>query len=144
MEHGRYRVENSEGHSDRWFNVSLGLKEGCSAAPIEFSIYQSFIMKDLKSRLLENPDESVRVGFGSDEFNDCPLIRENLPARKVRWARTVEGTSKSVSPPLVRRRHHEFVHAASQRIVETDVRRLEAHLERRQMGAHHCRKRSGR
>ena len=97
MEHARYRVKNSEGHSDCWFNMSLGLKEGCPAAPIEFSIYQSFIMRDLKSRLLDNSDESVRVGFGFEEFNDLPLIRENPPAKKVSWARMVEGTSKSVN-----------------------------------------------
>ena len=36
MEHARYRVKNSEGHDDKWFCVSLGLKEGCPAAPIEF------------------------------------------------------------------------------------------------------------
>ena len=97
MEHAKNRVKNSEGHSDRWFHMSLGLKEGCPAAPIKFSIYHSFIMKDLKSRLLENPDESVRVGFGSEEFNDLPLIRGNPPTKKVRWARTVEQTSKSVN-----------------------------------------------
>ena len=65
MEHARYRVQNSEGHSDCWFNMSLGLKEGCPAAPIEFFNLPLFIMKDLKSRLLENSDESVRVGFGA-------------------------------------------------------------------------------
>ena len=97
MEHARYRVKNSEGHSDRWFNMSLGLKEGCPDAPIEFSIYHSNIMSDLKSRLLENSDESVRVGFASEEFNDLPLIRDKPPAKKVRWTRTVEGTSKSVN-----------------------------------------------
>ena len=96
-EHARYRLKNSEGHSDGWFNMSLGLQEGCPAAPIEFSIYHSFIMKDLKSRLLENSDESVRVGFSSEEFNDLPLIRENQPAKKVRWARMVESTSNSVN-----------------------------------------------
>ena len=77
--------------------MSLGLKEGCPAAPIEFSIYQSFIMKDLKTRLLRNSDESGRVGFGSEEYNDLPLIRENSPTKKIRWARTVEQTSKSVN-----------------------------------------------
>ena len=77
--------------------MSLGLKEGCPAAPIEFSIYHSFIMKDLKSRLLRSYGESVRVGFGSEDYNDLPLIRENPPTKKVRWARTVEQTSKSVN-----------------------------------------------
>ena len=43
------------------------------------------------------PEESVRVGFGFEEFNDLPLIRENPLAKKVRWARTVEQTSKSVN-----------------------------------------------
>ena len=57
-------------------------------------------MKDLKSRLLENSVESVRVGFNSEEFNDLPLIRENQPAKKVRWSRRVESTSKSVNLPL--------------------------------------------
>ena len=97
MEHARYRVINSEGHSDGSFNMSLGLKEGCPAAPIVFSIYHSFIRKNLKSRLLENSDESVRVGFSSEEFHDLPLIRENQTAKKVRWARMVESTSKSVN-----------------------------------------------
>ena len=70
--------------------------EGCPAAPIEISICHSFIMKDLKSRLLENPGESVRVGFSSEEFNDLPLTHENQSAKNVRWARMVENTSKSV------------------------------------------------
>ena len=83
-------------HDDKWFHMSLGLKEGCPAAPIEFSIYHSFIMKELKARLLENPEESIRVGFGTEEFNDLPLIRENTPTKKVRWARRVEQTSKSI------------------------------------------------
>ena len=96
MEHARYRVKNNGGHDDKWFHMSLGLKEGCPAAPIEFSIYH-FIMKDLKSRLMKSPDESVRVGFGSEEFNDLPLIRENAPTKKIRWARKVEQTSKSVN-----------------------------------------------
>ena len=76
--------------------MSLGLKEGCPAAPIEFSIYHSFIMKELKARLLENQEESIRVGFGTEEFNDLPLIRENAPTKKMRWARRVEQTSKSI------------------------------------------------
>ena len=97
MEHARYRVKNSEGHDEKWFRMSLGLKEGCPAAPIEFSIYHSFIMRDLKSRLLRNSDERVRVGFGSEEYNDLPLIRENSPTKKIRWARKVEQTSKSVN-----------------------------------------------
>ena len=62
--------------------MSLGLKEGCPAAPIEFSIYQSYIMKDLKTRLLQSDDENVRVGFGSEDFNDLPLIRENSPTTR--------------------------------------------------------------
>ena len=81
-----------------------GSSEGCHSdgAPIEFSIYHSFIMKELRSRLLENPGESVRVGFGSEEFNDLPLIRENQPAKKVRWARMVEGYFQVCRPFLVR------------------------------------------
>ena len=148
MEHARYRVKNSEGHSDRWFNMSLGLKEGCPAAPIEFSIYHSVIMKDLKSRLLENPDESVRVGFGSEEFNDLLLIRENPSCKKSldgqeQW----RGTSKSVdlllfaddTTSLCRRSNMQH----RKELLKQTFGRLEAHLERRQMGAHHCRKRSG-
>ena len=53
-------------------------------------------MKDLKSRLLEIPGESVRVGFSSEEFNELPLTRENQSGNKVRWARMAENTSKSV------------------------------------------------
>ena len=96
MEHARYRVQNSEGHSDCWFNMSLGPKEGCPAAPIEFSIYHSFIMKDLKSRLLENLNESVRVGFSSEEFDDLPLIRENPPENGGKYLQVCQ-------PSLVRR-----------------------------------------
>ena len=96
MEHARYRVKNNGGHDDKWFHMSLGLKEGCPAAPIEFSIYHSFIMKDLKARLSESPEESIRVGFGTEEFNDLPLIREKAPTKKIRWARKVEQTSKSI------------------------------------------------
>ena len=77
--------------------MSLGLKEGCPAANIEFSIYHSFIMKDLKTRLLQSDDENIRVGFGSENFNDLPLIRENSPTKKIRWARKVEQTSKPVN-----------------------------------------------
>ena len=90
-------LKNGEGHDDKWFHMSLGLKEGYPAAPIEFSIYHSFIMKDLKSRLLQNSDESVRVGFGSEEYKDHPLIRGNPPTKKLRWARMVEQTSKSIN-----------------------------------------------
>ena len=97
MKHARYRVKNSEGHDDKWFCMSLGLKDGCPAAPIEFSIYHSFIMKDLKARLLQSDDENIRVGFGSEDFNDLPLIRENSPTKKIRWARKVEQTSKPVN-----------------------------------------------
>ena len=35
--------------------------------------------------------------FGSEEYNDLPLIRGNPPSKKVRWARMVEQTSKSVN-----------------------------------------------
>ena len=97
MEHARYRVKKSEGHDDKWFRMSLGLKEGSPAAPIEFSIYHSFIMKDLKSRLLRSSDESIRVGSGSEDFNDLQLIRENSATKKIRWARKVQQTSKSVN-----------------------------------------------
>ena len=83
MEHARYRVKNNEGHDDNWFRMSLGLKEGCPAAPIEFSINYSVIMKDLKSRLLQSADENIRVGFGSEGFN-VPIIRENSPTKKIR------------------------------------------------------------
>ena len=92
----RYRVKNSEDHDDKWFRMSLGLKEGCPASPIEFSICHFVIMKELKARLLENQEESVRVGFGTEEFNYLPLIRENAPTKKIRWARKVEQTSKSI------------------------------------------------
>ena len=66
--HARYRVKYSEGRSEDWFNMIFGHKEGWLAAPIEFSIFHSFIMKELKSR-------GVRFGFSSEEFNDLPLTR---------------------------------------------------------------------
>ena len=90
MEHARYRVKNNGGHDHKCFHMSLGLKEGCPAAPI-------FIMNDLKSRLLENPDENICVGFDTEEFNDLPLIREYAPTKKIRWARKVEQMSKPVN-----------------------------------------------
>ena len=102
MEHARYRVKNSEGHDDKWFRMSLGLKEGCPAAPIEFSIYHSFIMKDLKSRLLHSSDENIRVGFGSEDFNDLPLIRENSPTKKNQVGKKSGANVEARQSPLVR------------------------------------------
>ena len=92
MEHARYRVTNNVGHSKGWFNMNLGLKEGCPAAPIEFSMYHFFISKDLKSRLLGNPRESVRVGFSSEEFNDL----EHPPTKKVTWRNTITNTLRPI------------------------------------------------
>ena len=89
--------------------MSLGLKEGCPAAPIEFSIYQSYVVKDLKSRLLRNSDESVRVGFGSEEYNDLPLIRENSLTKKSQVGKNGGANVEVRQSLLVRRRHHEFV-----------------------------------
>ena len=131
MEHARYRVKNYGGHDDKWYHMSLGLKEGCPAAPIEFSIYHSFIMKDLKSRLLENPEESIRVGFGTEEFNDLPLIRENAPTKKIGWARRVEQTSKSVSfcSQMTPRVCAGGQICRTARRSETNLQGLEAHLE---------------
>ena len=33
------------------------------------------------------------MGFGTEEFNYLPLIQENAPTKKIRWARKVEQTS---------------------------------------------------
>ena len=95
MEHAGYRVKNSKGHSNDWFNMSLGSRGDVQLHPSRFLF---IILSSCKiwSRLLENPGESVRVGFSSEEFSDLPLTRENQPAKKVRWARMVESTSKSV------------------------------------------------
>ena len=67
MEHARYRGKNNGGHDDKWFHMSLGLKEGCPAAPIEFSIYHSFIMKDSKARLLESPPAHTRKSTDKED-----------------------------------------------------------------------------
>ena len=64
-------------------------------------------MKDLKSRLLENPDESVRVGFGSEEFNDLPLIQENPHGEESQVGKNGGANVEVRQSPLVRRRHHE-------------------------------------
>ena len=57
MEHAK----NSEGHSDRWFNMSLGLKEGCPATPIEFSILP------LNRDCWKTPMKVFVLVFGSEE-----------------------------------------------------------------------------
>ena len=109
--HGTCQIpcQNNGGHDDKWFHMSLGLKEGCPAAPIEFSIYHSFIMKELKARMLEKSRESIRVGFGTEEFNDLPLIRENAPDKENQVGKKSRANIEVHRPPLVRRRYDEFV-----------------------------------
>ena len=82
-------LKTMEGHDDKWFHMSLGLKEGCPAAPIEFSIDHSFIMKDLKSRLLENPDGNIRVGFLKQR--NSMIFRSSV---KIRLQRRLDGQGK--------------------------------------------------
>ena len=53
-------------------------------------------MKDVKSRLLANPGEGVRVGFSSEEFNDLPLIRQRPPKKKVTWRNTITNTCRQI------------------------------------------------
>ena len=101
MEHARYRVKSSEGHSQRWLNMSVCLKEGCPAASIEFSIYHSFTMIDLKSRLSGYLDGRVQVGFSSEEFNELPLVRDHLPAKKVTGMNKITNTARPVDLLLI-------------------------------------------
>ena len=96
MEHAKYRIKNNEGQNKRWFKMSLGLKEGCPAAPIEFLIYHTFMMKDLKAHMKEKQDGKVRVGFGSDDVATLPLIREHPPAKKVTWLNKITNTATPV------------------------------------------------
>ena len=96
MELARYHIKNNEGHNRKWFKMSLGLKEGFLAAPIEFSIYHFFIMKDLKARLMVNQDGKVHVGFSSDDVTTLPLIREHQPAKKVTRTNKMTNTATHV------------------------------------------------
>ena len=137
MEHARYRVKSNGGHDDKWFHMSLGLKEGCPAVPIEFSIYHSFIMKELNARMMENQEESIRVGFGTEEFND---LRSFEKMRRQRKSGGQEKSSKHRSPSTSScSQTIQRVYAGGQicrtaKSSERDLQELEAHLE---MGAHH-------
>ena len=95
MEHARYRVKNNGGHDDKWFHMSLGLKEGCPAAPIEFFKLPLFHHEGVESEAAGKSRRKHSCGFWY-RFNDLPLIRENAPTKKIRWARRVEQTSKSI------------------------------------------------
>ena len=87
-------ASRTAGHNRKWFKMSLGHKEGCPAAPIEFSIYHSFIMKDLKARLMENQGGKVHVEFSSDDVTTLPL--EHPPANEVTRMNKITNTATPV------------------------------------------------